>query len=146
MGNTPVRGTAQISNNVINTYRPARIEEVNPGGARPVPTHVMQAPKPLNQPEQLQLKWNQQRPFKQNIQKQDPTWNRPFIRNAPPYIQPNPGRPGMQPSPVRPNVQPNPGRQPNPPVMRQPNIQRFQPARPGQPARAPGNNPVKRRQ
>lgn len=101
MGNANVAGKDNISNNMVNIYRPAKIEPLNRDGNQPAPAHILNAPQPVSKPEDLKVKWNQPRPFKVEQQKQNPDWNRPFIRNAPPY-NPNPGVPRPAPAPTPP--------------------------------------------
>ena len=135
MGNTTVRGGDNINNNTVNIYRPQKFEEVTPGSNRPAPANTIQAPRPIGRPSDVKIKWDQPRPFKSNIQKQNPAWSRPFIRNAPPYNnQPNPARqPGNKPAPI-PQPSRQPVRQPSAmPPMHQPSPQPRSPA----PAPAP---------
>lgn len=142
-----VRGADHISNNVLNTYRPAKIEQVTRSGTRPAPAHVIPAPQPVNTRGDVKTNWDQPRPFRREIQKQDPAWDRPFIRNAPPYNnQPSPSRqPGNPSVPVQPRQQPvrQPNvtrRQNNPaPAIRQPHVKPAPVKQPQQPsAPAPG--------
>ncbi len=110
LNNVSARGQDHISSNVLNNYHPARIEPLKSDGTRPVPAQVMQAPQPVGAPADVKVKWDQPRPFKETMQQQNPTiWNRPFIRNEPPY-SPRPAAPGGN---VRPNAAP-PARQPAP--------------------------------
>ena len=113
LGNAPVRGADMISGSTVDIYRPSRVEQLNKDGQRPLPTQVMNAPQPLKNPEQVKVKWDQPRPFKQTIQQQNPKWERPFVRNEPPYDP-------------HPNPSAQPGRQQSAPVRQQP----MQPQRP----------------
>ena len=121
LGHTPVRGGGQISNNIINIYRPARIEQVNTNGIRATPSRVMQAPRQVTRSDELTIRWNQPRQFKTDIQRQNPAWNRGPVRSAPLYNNqrtapairlPNtPVRTPTRTTPVRPApVRPSPGR------------------------------------
>ena len=131
MGATSVRGADGINNNVVNIYRPGKIEQVNRDGNRPVPAKVIQAPQQIGRPADVKVRWDQPRPFKVDIQKQNPDWNRPFIRSAPPYNNnANPPVRQANPQPVRPS---------NPQPVRQPNPQR------NVPVRTPVNPPVQRK-
>jgi len=133
VGNNSVRGADHINNNVVNIYHPVRIEQVTRSGTRPVPVHVVQAPAPVNRRGDVRTNWDQPHPFRQEMQRQNPAWNRPFMRNAPPYNsrltppgqQNNPKNPGLPTRPSSPNPRQNnrgPVRQPamNPGIPRQP--------------------------
>jgi hypothetical protein len=136
MGNASTRGADNLTGNVLNSYRPAKIEPVIPDGNRPAPSNVMSAPQPVNRNGDVQTNWDQHRPFRENLQRQNPTWNRSDTRSAPPYNNqaqpvPRPAVPNIQHAPaVRPTYQnTQPARQPAP-------RQTAPPAR--QPSQAPG--------
>lgn len=109
-GNTNTKGGERIESNRISTFRPTRIDRTNANGSIPVPNQLIQAPRRITSPGELNANWNRPRQFKLDQQRQNAQWNRPFIRNAPPYT-PNP-QPIRQPNaprnPMRFNNQPTP--------------------------------------
>ena len=90
--NVQVKTADHIIGNVVNIYHPSRIEITNRDGNNPIPAHVIPAPKPVSLPENVRTNWDQPRPFKTDIQRETPGWNRPFIRNSPPYEPAEPAR------------------------------------------------------
>ena len=134
LSNAPVRGADQINNNVLSTYHPMKIQPLDHNGATLVPPHIVPAPQPVNKPEELKTKWDQPRPYKQGMQQQNPTWNRPFIRNAPPY---EPGEPATRQTDIQNNR--NPVRTPPQPQRAPAPAPQRAPAPPPPPARAPGH-------
>ena len=121
--------------NTIIMYHPDKVEAVNQGGVRAVPANVVHAPQPLGKPVDVQKNWNQPHEFKTNTQKQTPGWDKPFIRNEPPY-NPHPNNPVQN----NPNPAPNNYRPQNNPA---PNVapQAPRPVQPSRSAPQPRSNP-----
>jgi hypothetical protein len=162
IGNTSFHAPERITENLYNTYIPPRIEQHSKEDNRPAPAHVIPAPQPVGQPEGVRANWDQPRPFKQNLQQQDPSWNRASIGNAQPYYNQSPSQDQSQPSrqynPAHqnnaapryspaPQNNPAPRYNPAPPPRQQP--QRTSPPAyhqpSSQPSRAPSAAPMRHR-
>ena len=96
-GNGTVRGQELANGNTISMYRPV-VRQSNQNGTSPAPAHIILAPQPISRPAEIKTNWDEPRPFKTNIQRENPQWNHPFIRNAPPY---EPAAPVIRQQPIQ---------------------------------------------
>jgi hypothetical protein len=82
-----VRGNDSVTGNTVNIYQAKRMPGESPENqsAHPAFANMVEAPEPIRRPEEIHLKWNQQRPFKEFLQRINPMWNPQFIRDSPPY-------------------------------------------------------------
>ncbi|MDR3680046.1 MAG: hypothetical protein P4L41_08780 [Flavipsychrobacter sp.] len=103
IGITSVHGTDRASKSLMNVYLPTKVEEINDGHL--VPAHVIEAPRAITRPKEVEVHRTEPRPFNINMQNQNPAWNGLFQRYPPSNnLHFNPStikRPGTQQPPVK---------------------------------------------
>jgi len=81
-----VRGADRISDNVVYIYRLAKTAAPLAGSSNPAPSDFMEPLRSVSSPDEITKNWNKPRPFKLDLQKHNPAFNYPFIRDNPPYF------------------------------------------------------------
>lgn len=122
-GSTSTRGSERIENNVIHTYRPARVEQQGGGGAAPAPQQVIQAPRQIVNPEERKVNRDQPRQFRVEHPREGGQPLRQPAGNAPtqnPRPAKQPARQQPVPRSTRPAGQPRPATNPRPGSGKQP--------------------------